>query len=172
MRALVVYESMFGNTEAVARAVGDGLASRMDVQVRPVDDAPPLPDEPVLLVVGGPTHVLGMSRPRTREDAVRQGAGPSTATATGLREWLAALPALPPGTLGATFDTRVHAPVPGSAARKAARRLRRIGVRLVAPASTFWVEGTPGPLAEGEGERARRWGAQLAEATAAAALSR
>jgi hypothetical protein len=169
MRALVVFESMFGNTEEVARAVAEGLESRLDVSVCAVGEAPDaLPEPPVLVVVGGPTHALGMTRARTRADAVRQGAPPTTGPATGLREWLAALDRAPAGTVGATFDTRVHAPVPGSAARGAARRLRRVGVRLVAPATTFWVDGTPGPLLEGERERARRWGEELAATVAAA----
>ncbi len=171
MRALVVFESMFGNTEAVARAVAEGLAERMDVDVRGVDQAPlSLPDDPVLLVVGGPTHALGLSRPATRKDAARQAAGAFTGTCTGLREWLGRVGPAPTGTLGAAFDTRVHAPVPGSAARKVARRLRRLGVRMTAPATTFWVDGTPGPLLDGEVERARRWGAELAAAVDAGAV--
>jgi Flavodoxin len=165
MRALVVFESMFGNTEEVARAVAEGLSSRMDVSVRAVSEAPDaLPEPPVLVVVGGPTHVMGMTRARTRADAVRQGAAPATGATTGLREWLAGLRWAPAGTAGAAFDTRVHAPVPGSAARGAARGLRRLGVALAAPATTFWVGGTPGPLLDGERERARRWGEDLAAA--------
>ena len=163
MRALVVFESMFGNTEEVARAVAEGLSSRMAVDVRGVDGAPaPLPDELALIVVGGPTHALSLSRPSTRADAARQSGGPVTGTPTGLREWLASLGRAPAGTLGAAFDTRVHAPVPGSAARRASKRLRRLGVRVVAPATTFWVAGTPGPLLDGELDRARRWGEELA----------
>jgi hypothetical protein len=171
MQALVVFESMFGNTEAVAQAVAEGLAETMDVRVRAVDQAPgALPAEPILVVVGGPTHALGMSRPRTREDAARRTPETTTPTTMGLREWLDQLERAPAGTLGAAFDTRVHAPVPGSAARGAARRLRRLGVGLVAPATTFWVDGTPGPLLDGESERARRWGRQVAMAAVSPAV--
>jgi flavodoxin len=169
MRALVVFESMFGNTEEVARAVAEGLGTQMDVSVRAVSEAPDaLPEPPVLIVVGGPTHAMGMTRARTRADAVRQGAPPGAGATTGLRDWLAGLGRVAAGTLGATFDTRVHAPVPGSAARGEARRLRRTGVRLVAPPTTFWVGGTPGPLLDGERERARQWGEELAAAVTAA----
>jgi hypothetical protein len=167
MRAVVVFESMFGNTEAVARAVADGIGTRMSVELCPVDAAPDaLPQEPALVVVGGPTHAFGLSRRGTREDAGRQAGRAVTGTARGLREWLTDLERAPEGTVGAAFDTRVHAPVPGSAARRAERRLRRLGLRLVAPATTFWVGGTPGPLRDGEVARAREWG----EAVAAAAV--
>src|SRR3954454_11104253 len=94
MRALVVYESMFGNSERVARAVADGLGAHVDVEVRDVAlaHAGEVPEGVDLLVVGGPTHALSLSRPGTREDAIRQGAGQGLAT-RGLREWLDALPA-------------------------------------------------------------------------------
>ena len=67
MRALVVYESMFGNTEAVARAVADGLAEMHDVDLREVSQAPIAVIARVdLIVVGGPTHAFSLSRPATR----------------------------------------------------------------------------------------------------------
>jgi hypothetical protein len=166
MRALVVFESMFGNTEAVARAVADGLSTQLEVDVVAVDEAPPdLPDDAVLLVVGGPTHAMGMSRPRTRQDAARQDGSPPV---RGMREWLGDVARPLAGVLGAAFDTRVHAPVPGSAARGESKRLRRLGVQLIAPATTFWVGGTPGPVLGGELDRARRWGEQLAHEVLAA----
>ncbi len=57
MKALVVYESMFGNTEQIARAVAAGLEESVDVQVAEVTDAPTEPDPDVALIVaGGPTH--------------------------------------------------------------------------------------------------------------------
>jgi flavorubredoxin len=72
-RALVVFESMFGNTEAIAHAVADGLRSTMDVDVVEVGAAPASPADDVdLLVVGGPTHAFGLTRPSTRQDAARQ----------------------------------------------------------------------------------------------------
>ena len=73
MRALVVYESMFGNTQAIADAVADGLAARVRVDAVEVGAAPTVVgDDVVLLVVGGPTHAFGMSRQATRQDAGRQ----------------------------------------------------------------------------------------------------
>jgi Flavodoxin len=164
-RALVVYESMFGNTAAIAKAVAEGLASVIDADVADVASAPSALDDLDLLVVGAPTHAFGLSRPQTRADAGKRGAYADAARSDGVREWIATIDR---GSVGATtaaaFDTRVRRPrLPGSAARAARRRLRRLGFRVL-PATSFWVTGTPGPLAEGELERAHRWGEQLATA--------
>jgi flavodoxin len=71
----VVYESMFGNTKSVARAVADGLSERFDVDLRDVSQAPASDIGPVdLIVVGGPTHAFSLSRPATRASALEQGA--------------------------------------------------------------------------------------------------
>ena len=75
MKALMVYESMFGNTAEIARAVSEGMAPEMDVDLREVNDAPAAVTDSVdLMVVGGPTHAFSLSRASTRADAVRQGA--------------------------------------------------------------------------------------------------
>jgi flavodoxin len=170
MKALVVYESLWGNTEEVARAVADGLAVAAEVRVVEVRDAPTaVADDVDLVVAGGPTHAFSMTRANTRADALRQGATHEPGL-VGLREWLAELPTGHGTTPIATFDTRVgkvrH--LPGSAARSAARAARRHGFRAAAPPHSFYVEDTPGPLLEGEIDRARTWGRELAEAFAAA----
>ena len=163
MRSLVIVESMFGNTRAIADAVADGLAAAGPVTVLDVADAPPAPDVDVeLLVVGGPTHAFSLSRPNTRQAAEQQGADHR---ALGLREWLAALPRCLPGTTAAAFSTRIQKKfVPGSAARSAARRLGRLGYRTAAPPEDYFVLETAGPLRAGEIERARAWGQRLAAA--------
>jgi hypothetical protein len=168
VRALVVYESMFGNTEAIARAVGEGIAAHASVTVMAVTDAPAEVDRDIdLLVVGGPTHAFSLSRPNTRDDAVRQGAAPVTGVARGLREWLDEV-RVPDRTAVATFDTRVlKAHLPGSAAKAALRRLRRRHLTAIADPASFAVAGTPGPLTDGELDRAGRWGAWVAAATLA-----
>jgi hypothetical protein len=162
---LVIYESMFGNTRQIAEAVASGLveAGARGVAPVPVEEAPPeLPEDVELLVVGGPTHAFGMTRPRTRQDAAARPGAVSTGR-LGIREWLDRLEIFRPGVPAATFDTRIGKPrVPGSAAKGAARRLRSRGLELVVPPETFWVRDTEGPLDEGECERARAWGAALA----------
>jgi hypothetical protein len=162
-RALVVFESMFGSTEAAARAVADGLRDLVEAEAARAGPDATVPDSLDLLVVGGPTHAFGMSRAATRSSAGQQGADARIAAGPGLREWLAGVhPAA--GLSVAAFDTRIRKRgVPGSAARAAERRLRRGGGRVLAPAESFWVADTPGPLLDGEEERARRWGRRLAE---------
>jgi hypothetical protein len=172
MRAQVVYESMFGNTRKVAEAVAEGLSSRLAVDVVEVGAAGAALDDVDLVVVGGPTHAFGMTRPNTRHDARRQGergGHPVGPIEVGVREWLAGVRPGPGGTAAAAFDTRVGRPwMPGSAARAADKLLRRRGFRTVARPESFWVTDTFGPLRDGEVERARRWGEQLAAAAAGA----
>lgn len=163
MKALVVYESMFGNTEAVAHAVGEGLSEEMEVDLREVAHAPQaVTDFLTLIVLGGPTHAFSLSRANTRADAVRQGA-PAERADTGLREWLGQLRKGPHSELVATFDTRVDRVrrLPGSAAKKAQRLARDLGYAPAGHAS-FYVSDTQGPLLPGELERARAWGRGLA----------
>lgn len=162
MQALVVYESMYGNTQAVARGVAEGLTEAgFETAVAEVDTAPTVLDPFDLVVAGGPTHAFSMSRTSTRADAATKGHGPIVSTGIGLREWIESLePAADVAV--ATFDTRVRHPrVPGSAARAARKHLRQQGFRAVDPATTFWVDGMEGPLLDGEEDRARTWGADL-----------
>ena len=164
MRALVVYESSFGNTGQIARAIWNGMFSRLpEVALLEVGAAPTrLPLDLELLVVGGPTQVFGMSRPVTRADAQAQAGTTALGPTTGVREWLAALEAPERPVRAATFDTRIHSPhVPGSAAVGAWRALRRAGFDVAAEAESFWVLGTKGPLRDGELERAYSWGVGL-----------
>src|SRR6266540_4524651 len=129
MKALVVYESMFGNSRQVARAIASGLGEYAEVEVVPVADAPQAPSRDLdLVVAGGPTHAFSMSKPKTREDAVRRGAADAQ-TEFGLREWLKGLPD-GHGARLVTFDTKVRR-APGSAAHRAAREAAAHG--YVAP---------------------------------------
>lgn len=164
MRALVVYESSFGNTAAVARAVWEGMFSRMqDVALFDVSGAPrQLPAQLDLLVVGGPTQAFGMSRPSTRADAQAQAGVARAVPTTGVREWVESLELPERPVYVATFDTRILSPhVPGSAAAGAMRALRKAGFQLTAESESFWVTGTKGPLREGELDRAHAWGVGL-----------
>jgi len=167
-RFMVVYESMFGNTRKVAESVAEGVraGTESDVTLVEVGRAPALLPPLDLLVVGGPTHAFGLSRSSTREDAARK-SGRDIESRTGLREWLEALDPAGAAPATAAFDTRVNHPrVPGSAAKKAAKRLRRLGLRPAVEPESFWVHGTEGPLLDGELERAGAWGRQLADVLA------
>jgi flavodoxin len=77
MRALVVYESMYGNTHVVASNIADGLRATHEVTLVPVADATAdLVAEADLLVVGAPTHVHGLSTAPSGPTTV-SGSGPS-----------------------------------------------------------------------------------------------
>lgn len=164
MAALVVFESMFGNTKMVADAVAEGLARHLRVEQVEVGAAPTvIGGEVELLVVGGPTHAFGLSRPGTRQSAAQQADGGLVSAGIGLREWLGTLQEGASNVAVAAFDTRISKPrLPGSAAAAAEKRLRRLGFGVIAPSTSFYVEGTAGPLLRGEAERAHRWGEELA----------
>ena len=156
MHTIVVFDSLRGNTEQIARSIGAALACTGDVRVLRTTELT-VDTGADAWVIGGPTHNHGLSRPLG-----------------------SFLDAFPRGSLRgvpvATFDTRYHYPsfATGSAARRAAQRLRRTGCRLVAEPQSFFVEegpkpeggGRPDPASErlqpGELERARAWGERLA----------
>ncbi len=157
MRAVVAYESWFGNTGALAEAVADELRIDHDVTLVSVDEPPPSLDGVDLVVVGAPTHVHGLSSTYSRRAALQQ-KGEEREPGPGARGWLAELPP-GKGRRAAAFDTRIDKPVVlvGSAGRTLARRLSRKGFELVAPAESFFVRDSEGPLEDGELERARAW---------------
>jgi len=163
MNAIVICESIYGNTRAVAEAIAEGLG---DARVASPAELSPDATEADLLVVGGPTHVHSMASARTRRAAVQAAREGSTATAAtadpALRDWLAELT---PShhAYAAAFDTRLDRPewLTGAASHGIAKRLRRHGYKVL-DTSSFLVAAGEGPLVDGELERARRWGADLA----------
>jgi hypothetical protein len=177
MDAAVVYESMFGNTREIAEAIAAGIresdpSARVTVARAGAAKLAGV-GEACLLVVGGPTHMLRMSSPRTRQqglESTRKATGTGQphreaepgAAGPGVREWLKALPPAPFGSRAAAFDTRVGSRMAGGAARSVARQLHKHGYQLAAKAEGFIVTGSEGPLRDGELDRARNWGAALA----------
>jgi len=169
MRAVIIYESMFGNTHAIADAIGKGLESLDNVALVPVVEAgrERLGDAD-LLVVGGPTHFHGMSRTRTRKWAASTAQNPKKdlvldrdAQGPGMRGWLRSL-----GhghTKVAAFDTRFTGPavLRGRASRQISRKLRRHGFEVVAKPESFFVT-LENHLQPGEEARAQEWGKRLA----------
>jgi hypothetical protein len=175
MKAVVIYESMYGNTHLVADAIADGLRSEATVElttaVVPVEQAnAELLAGTDLLVVGGPTHVHGMSRPKTREAALEAATKPEAnldldpdAEGPGLREWFDTVDRVAPA--GAAFDTRMSGPaaLTGRASKGIAKRLRTHGSTLVVDPMSFLVS-KDNHLLPDEAAKAREWGAQLREA--------
>ena len=179
MRAVVVYESMYGNTHLVADAIGAGLRPAFDdVSVVPVADAgAAVLAGADLVVVGGPTHARGMSRASTRESAVKAAGRPGSgleaepgAQGPGLREWFGSLGRYP--VKAAAFDTKQRpAMLTGRASKGVTRLLRAHGFDVVAPPESFLVNRRT-ELEPQEAARAREWGIALAAAVSRAGSGR
>jgi Flavodoxin domain len=157
MHALVVYESLWGNTGKVANAIAHELESRMTVELVTSELAPTVMEGYDLVVVGGPTHAFSMTRPSTRRTAVENNHAPH-APERGIREWLASLAPVTRAVRAVAFDTRVDSPrLPGSAAKAARHELRSRGFDVSLGAKSFRVHGYEGPLIDGELDRAADW---------------
>ena len=166
MSAIVVFESMYGNTRHIAEAIADGLRWSMPTEVVLARDAADLDlDNVELVVVGGPTHAWGLSSKRTRvgaqQDAMKHPDHllDTAHEGTGIREWLREVHCNH-ACRAVSFDTRLDKPVAmtGSAARSIQRRLRHVGFASFGKPHSFKVTGMAGPLAPGEIERATQWG--------------
>jgi Flavodoxin domain len=171
MKALVIYESMYGNTHLIASAIAGGLRSHAETSVVRVDEADPeLLASADVIVVGGPTHAHGMSRPNTRQAAVEAAAKAGSnlvldteSHESGLREWFRSMNRL--DMKAAAFDTRVDMPavLTGRASKGIARELRDRGATLISEPRSFFVT-TDNRLEPHEESEAHEWGAQLAKA--------
>ncbi|WP_395153327.1 flavodoxin family protein [Ilumatobacter sp.] len=167
MKVIIVYESMFGNTHLIAESIAAGLVSA-DARVVPVGQATrEVLAGADLVVVGGPTHVHGMSRDSTRASAVTMATKPGQevdldpdAEGPGLRDWFDALGANV--RWAAAFDTRAKGStvLTGQASKGISKRLRKHGFEeILAPCSFFVTKENH--LQSGEADRARQWGEQL-----------
>jgi hypothetical protein len=170
MKAVIVYESLWGHTAAVARAIGEGMGKGA-VVVSTTDATADVLRDADLVVAGAPVHMMRLPSPKSREKARERGARPG-AKAADLRhapmaEWLRKLSKARGGC--AAFDTRIAAQKGGCSAAKIASRLKKAGYRPAARPERFYVErveDAPGPnvrFADGELDRARAWGRALAE---------
>ena len=168
MKAVVVYESHWGNTEAVARAVAAGLGA--GTKVLTTDEASAAAVEGAdLIVAGAPVMAFGL--PSERALAGLKGSDPTAPrppdlSHPSLRSWLAGLPA--GHGAGAAFETRIWWS-PRGATGTIEQELAKAGYRRVAKGARFIVNGGYGPLRDGEIEKARAWGEELAAAMATAA---
>ena len=170
MRAVVVYESMYGNTHLIAEAIGDGLGEDgTEVTVTSVEGATPeLIGSADLVVVGGPTHAHGMTRASSRQAAVEAAAKEDSdlevdpdAEGPGLREWFDGLGRF--DTRAAAFDTRfdMAAILTGQASKGIRRQLKHHGFDVVAEPESFFVTRPDQHLAPHEEDRARTWAREL-----------
>lgn len=173
MRAIVIYESMFGHNQKIAVAIAAGLSEggvpgdAVEVGVAPTSLGGDTGDDAGLLVVGSPNHMWSMPRESSRADAAKQADAPLVSQGIGVREWLEKA-SLRAGMLTAAYDTRGTHPKAvvrfDHASSSIEKKLAKLGGRRLAPAEHFLVGDMKGPLEPGETERAQQWGASLASA--------
>ncbi|MBN2182659.1 MAG: flavodoxin family protein [Sedimentisphaerales bacterium] len=157
MKALVIYESFYGNTEKIAQAIGDVIGKATEVKVLKVDEVKPEQLKGLnLLVVGSPTRAFSPS-PGTKGFLKR-------IPTDGLR-----------GVRAAAFDTRISEDDAkpralrflmktfGYAAEPVSKKLGKKGAEIILAPEGFCVNDTKGPLKEGELERATAWAKQIVE---------
>ena len=155
---MIIYDSMFGNTEQIARAIGAALGSQGDVGILKVKDVTrDQLKELELLIVGSPTRGF---RPTPAITSFCKGTSPASLN----------------GIKVAAFDTRIatqdiKSPVlrflvnrGGYAARPIAEHLKKRGAELLIPPEGFYVKGAEGPLQDGELERAADWARLITKA--------
>ncbi len=146
MKTLVIYDSVYGNTEKIAKAIGDAITGEVEVlRVGDVNSSELKTFD--LLIVGCPTHGGRPTQPM--QDFLKEVPEPALK-----------------GTNLAAFDTRLPkrwVGIFGYAAGRIAGSLKRKGGTLIGSPEGFFVEGTEGPLKEGELERAADWAKEIVE---------
>lgn len=151
---LVIYDSVFGNTEIIAKAIGEAIG---DAPVKKVSDVSKEDLENIeILFVGSPTRIF---RPTPATSGFLKNLGKESLN----------------GIKAAAFDTRIPLEQTdseflrrmvkffGYADKKIEKQLRRAGAELALESEGFGVTGTEGPLIEGELERAKEWAEGILE---------
>lgn len=158
MKTLVIYDSVFGNTEKIARVIAESLGSRSSVEILQAGKITPEQLTGLdLLVVGSPTR--GFRPTEAITDLLNRIRSKALS-----------------GVKVAAFDTRFKADeldsaglrfvvkTGGYAAKRIADRLKKAGGDLIEPPEGFYVEDTEGPLKAGELERAAQWAISILDA--------
>ncbi|WP_062378709.1 flavodoxin family protein [Demequina pelophila] len=170
MNVVIVFESLWGNTAAIARAIADGVGESAHA-LSTAEATPDVVAAAGLVIAGAPVHAMGLPSEHSRESASRkpQGAGHLAADLSHppMRDWLDALPAGP--RLGAAFETRIRGPLGRGAASGIAHALESHGLTLIDGPRSFNVHlktsssESAALLFDGELDAAREWGELLSE---------
>jgi flavodoxin len=144
METLIVFDSTYGNTEKIAKAIYDAITG--EVKVIRAGIANPAEIEKIdLLIVGSPTYG---GRPTPAVQGYLDGISESALK----------------GMKVAAFDTRYSTrmiKIFGFAADRISDSLKVKGATIVSSPMGFFVKGKKGPLKEGELERAAGWAKEL-----------
>jgi len=170
VKAVVVYQSLWGNTESVARAIAKGLGKGAKALTTTEATADALKGVD-LVVAGSPIHAFNLPSEATVKGAADRpdsyGDAPPDTSQRLMRDWLADLPR-GLGASAAAFDTGVSGPLGRGGASRIIKGLKKAGLEPIAKPMGFRVsmrttETTrKGFLLDGEVERAREWGTELA----------
>ena len=161
MKAIVVYESLWGNTAAVARAIAEGLGPGAQA-LSTAEATSAVVAGAELIVAGASLFAFQLPTDKIRETIRGKAAtfpAPPDLSHPALRAWLETVP--PGKGRAAAFETRIWWS-PGGATGSILRALKKAGYAPLARGKRFRVAGLTGPLKPGELERARAWGAALA----------
>jgi hypothetical protein len=162
MKAIVVYESIWGSTADVARAIADGLGEGA-VSLSTAEAKPEALADADLIVAGAPVIAFSLTTEATRPKAAGLPPGAPTPDLSHpmMRSWLEALP--PGAGRYAAFETKVRGPF-GHTVKTIAQLMEKAGYTCFAEPFSAIVGGRYGGLRDGELEKARAWGAKLADA--------
>lgn len=145
MRALLIYDSIFGNTEKVAKALSSGMREEgieVDCMRANSVDIGTLGNYD-MIVIGGPTHKVGLSE--TMKTFTKQ-----------LKK------ADVKNKLAFAYDTKYNKRFAGSAANRIERRMKQYGMKIVMSHVSAVVLGREGPLEDGTEEKFKQIGGELA----------
>jgi len=163
MKAIVVYESLWGNTAAIARAIAEGIGPEARA-LSTAEATAAVTADADLIVAGAPVMAFRLPSDKIRQSLANtkdnKAPTPPNLSHPSMRSWLAALPK--GKGRAAAFDTRFKWS-PGGSASAIMRGLERAGYSKVTKPQKFLVKGTYGPMRDGELERARGWGGELAK---------
>ena len=171
MKAIVVYESYWGNTASVAQAIAEGLGEGAKAMSTAEAKGEALAGAG-LIVAGSPIIAFSLPSEKTRNNMLakpdKKAPSPPDLSHPSIRTWLVALPQACASGGGAAvraaaFETGFKLS-PGGSAGKILRMLEEKGYQPLAKKQRFFVKSSYGPMKEGELDRAKAWGAELAKA--------
>jgi flavodoxin len=143
-RVVVIYDTKFGNTEKVARALAEGMKEqRVTVDCLKIDEVDTSKlDDYDLLAIGGPTHTFGLSKP--------------------MKDFLKKLENVKvSGKKAFAFDTKFKPRLAGSAGKGIEKKLKKLGMSIVKSHFSAIVKGGKGPLEDGAEETFKQIGADI-----------
>jgi flavodoxin len=159
MKGLIVYDSLYGNTEKIARAIGEALGNQEEFTIMRVGNVKPDQFASLdLLIIGSPTQRFQPTPAISNllKGIPQNGLTGVKVTAFDTRlteEWINKTPVL-------AFFVRLFGRS-AYAAKTMADKLKKKGGELITPPEGFYVEGTEGPLVQGELERAASWAKKI-----------